>query len=228
MMQMIKRPAWLVSTALFAAMVMLPPAAAQEVDGECVFGSGDIKADQVTGCLGGLERRIEPLEPGGARAADIDGKLEDLLARVISLESTIDDLKSTVEGLSAHQPEINFGTALRFDWNEPVESDGLIIAFFTVKSGSVGTGAIQATLQAFVDEEIGEPGANPETLRVSDSFLANNNSKDRSATIVMPVKAGEWYRIVLTIDERPDPSSQFVPIEFNDSVHVRNIYFVSF
>ena len=227
MTQCLRGPVRLGSMALIAGLIAGHPGLARAQDGDCVFSEGLVEAAQVTRCLGGLQDRVVVLEPGGEAAAAVDGKIEGLLATIGELQTTIASLEERVGDLQAHQPAIDFDLNREFDRNYETESDGLIIAFFTVKPDSGRTGTIQANLEGLVDEDTSTRGSNPTTTRASDSFLATvSSTKDRSATIVMPVRVGEAYRVNLSVS---DESGELSDAQRRDeSSFLSSIFFVSF
>lgn len=213
MVQNIQRPVRLAAMALFAATMTGLPAAAQEFSEQCTIKPGRVPADQLTECFQALDVRINSLPSGGDLAAEVNNKLENLLAQINTLESELASLQSTIGDLPARQPEIrediNFGVANR------AESDGLVIAYFTAKPDP---GSTWATIDGYVDEEVELTTVDPKVLRASDSFLASEDLwGERSAAIVMPVFEGEYYKVELTVSDA-----------FDEEKHIRKIYFVSF
>lgn len=153
---------------------------------------------------------------GPIKAEQVTNCLGELEATVAALKARVDELQ---------QPTIDPGPNREFNNNYKTESDGLVIAFFTSRPGSMGEGRIQASLEGLVDTDA--DGLNPKDTRATDSFLANSSSMDRSATIVMPVKAGEGYRVNLSVFDGAD--NELSRDERNDEERfVSQIHFVRF
>lgn len=143
---------------------------------------------------------------GRVPANDLNENFQFLLNRIIELEDKVAGTETTIKTLT--QQEID-------DINE-VKTDGLVIAHFTALPGPDSFGM---RLVGMVNEDVDEPSIKPNTERIADSFITVPQSHDRSATIVMPVYAGETYEIIFEFDEGHS---------YDEEKHLRGAYFVRF
>lgn len=139
---------------------------------------------------------------------------DDLNENFRYLAGRISELEARLQELTTRQPEIR--EDIDFDVANRAQSDGLVIAYFTAKLEPGGS--TWATINGYVDEEVELTTVDPKVLRATDSFATSEDLwGEQSATIVMPVFEGEYYKVELTVS---DPS--------DEEKHIRKIYFVSF
>lgn len=227
MNRFLQRPFWLLVPALIVVSAVADPASAQQ---ECSsFERGRIPVDEVNKCFADLRTDVEELKSGSQASTEFNETLGRLGEQIDAQNAQIAALRSMVDTLSAAQPTIGedgeFGTIYR------PQRDGLVIAFFTAPADKLRDDVveIQASIEALVDPRVEVRETNLDTdPRASDSFVANRLSKDRSATIVMPIRAGEHYQLNLTITQKLEGQREFTPVDFDPAQHVRGVHFVEF
>ncbi len=205
---------WLAIPALLMALADAVPAFAQD---DCSFERGQIPVERVNRCFADLRTDVEGLKSASQGSSEISGTIDRLQEQIDRLQQDIARLSTTgaqfriTETIGAHP--IEFGKI------NPVPEDGLIIAFWTDKGVS---GDTWTKIDGLVDPDIDDPTIDldpqdPDVLRrATDSFSTSDASRDRSATIVMPVYRGESYLIHRTGSEA-----------YNEDIHDRGIYFIS-